>query len=52
MKGKYISTLKESTPARLNEDQIKIRKGTSIVSKIKSDIAELYETITTRSEAI
>ena len=52
MKGKYIETLKQSTPARLNEEQMKILKGTSIVNKIKSDIESLKETITTRFEAI
>ena len=52
MKGKYIETLKQSTPARLNDEQMKILKGTSIVNKIKSDIESLKETITTRFEAI
>ena len=52
IKGNYIKTLKQSTPDRLNDAQIKILKNTAIVGKINKDQANLKETISTRLDLI
>lgn len=52
IKGNYIKTLKQSTPDRLNDAQMKILKNTAIVGKINKDQADLKETISTRLDLI
>lgn len=52
IKGKYVGTLKESTPDRLNAEQMKMLLRSSIIEKIDADIAQLKETITVRFEDI